>query len=224
MIGLMHEAEPYGHLVLAGRTVDYSTLAAVIGVDAGEVKRAVKELESRGVFSRTENGVIYSRRMIRDENRRETLSKNGRKGGNPSLVNKEENQHQLNQGDNQEVKASDKPHIPEARGFSKEKGDPPTLAERLWGDGLAYLLSTGMDEKHARSQLGKWRKLMGDPGVVEAISHCQANGISDPVAYIEAASRNRGGIGRSSRESDEERLKREREEFIRRRYGGAPAR
>ena len=59
MIGLMHEAEPYGHLVLAGRAMDYKTLSRVIGVDECDVKGAVKELESRGVFSRTNDGVIF---------------------------------------------------------------------------------------------------------------------------------------------------------------------
>lgn len=101
MIGLMHEAEPYGHLILAGRAVDYSTLATLIGMDAGEVKRAVKELESRGVFSRTDGGVIFSRRMIRDENRRKTLAENGAKGGNPRLKKQEDKGGLDNQKDNQ---------------------------------------------------------------------------------------------------------------------------
>ena len=114
MIGLMHEAEPHGHLVLGGRSLDYATLARVIAVDVGVVKGAVKELESRGVFSRTDDGVIYSRRMVRDENRRKTAQKNGKSGGNPALKKQELSAV----SDKQDDKAQDKTHIPEARSQS----------------------------------------------------------------------------------------------------------
>jgi len=126
MIGLMHEAEPYGHLVIAGRAMDYKTLSRVIGVTEGDVKRAAKELESLGVFSRTNSGVIFSRRMIRDEKRRETLQKNGTKGGNPALKNQE-----LSSGlDNQEDNPPLKTQRPEAR----EKTKVTTLAKSLLPD------------------------------------------------------------------------------------------
>lgn len=114
MIGLMHEAEPHGHLVLGGRSLDYATLARVIAVDVGVVKGAVKELESRGVFSRAGDGVIYSRRMVRDENRRKTAQKNGKSGGNPALKKQELSAV----SDKQDDKAQDKTHIPEARSQS----------------------------------------------------------------------------------------------------------
>lgn len=121
MLGLMHEAEPYGHLVSAGRAMDYRTLSRLVGVDVGEVKRAVKELEDRGVFSRTDDGVIYSRRMIRDEQKRKTLTKNGREGGNPVLLEQRDRRRLDNQGDNH----GDKAHKPEARGQEEEKDNPP---------------------------------------------------------------------------------------------------
>ena len=114
MLGLMHEAEPYGHLVDAGRAMDYRTLSRLIGVDPGDVKGAVKELEARGVFSRTDAGVIFSRRMVRDEQRRKTLQNNGRNGGNPSLINQRDSEPLDNQGPNQEVK----PQKPDARVIS----------------------------------------------------------------------------------------------------------
>lgn len=104
MIGLMHEAEPYGHLILGGRAMDYETLSRVIGVDVQVVKRAVKELESRGVFSRTDKGVIFSRRMIRDEERAKKARENGGKGGNPSLTKQEVTPALVIQADNLPVK------------------------------------------------------------------------------------------------------------------------
>lgn len=123
MIGLMHEAEPYGHLVLAGRAVDYSTLAALIGMDAGEVKRAVKELESRGVFSRTDGGVIFSRRMIRDENRRKKLSENGSKGGNPSLKKQQVRDGLDNQKD---IQMDNQPVFPRSQKLEAREKERPS--------------------------------------------------------------------------------------------------
>jgi len=123
MIGLMHEAEPYGHLVLAGKPLDYSTLARLIGMEVGEVKRAVKELESRNVFSRSEDGAIFSRRMIRDENRRKTLAKNGQRGGNPGLKKQGVSPRLDNQEDIQTPNQKDKPQKPEARSQKLESNN-----------------------------------------------------------------------------------------------------
>lgn len=105
---LMHEAVPYGHLLIAGRAPEATTLARVIGVDVGDVKRAVRELTESGVLSRTESGVVYSRRMIRDENRRKNAANNGAKGGNPAL----KNQYDNGPWDNPPDKGEDKAQIP----------------------------------------------------------------------------------------------------------------
>ena len=92
MLGLMHEATPYGHLTLAGRKIDADTLSRLISVDLDTVKSALRELKAMGVFSVTEKGIIYSRRMIRDGNKRETLKENGRKGGKKAQAKIKENQ------------------------------------------------------------------------------------------------------------------------------------
>jgi hypothetical protein len=184
MIGLMHEAEPYGHLVLAGRAMDYKTLSRVIGVDQGDVKRAVKELEDRGVLSRNDSGVIFSRRMIRDENRRETLQKNGSKGGNPRLKKQE-----LSGGlDNQEANQEDKPQKPEARNqeHSEDKssgGEPPDPLKELFDVGVSVLTAAGHSERQARSLIGKWRK-HGEEQVLTALIACKTKSISNPVEWI----------------------------------------
>ncbi|WP_146617700.1 hypothetical protein [Rhodoplanes serenus] len=120
MLGLMHEAEPYGHLVLGGRAMDYGTLSQLIAVEPGHVKRAVKELEAKGVFSRTDDGTIYSRRMVRDKNKEEMRRQNGAKGGNPNLIN----QRDRSSLDNMKDKATDNarlsPQKPEARNQKPE--------------------------------------------------------------------------------------------------------
>lgn len=95
MICIMHQAEPYGHLVLNHRPVEILTLAQIVGASHKEVSKWLAELEGAGVFSRTEDiGVIYSRRMLRDEEIREVRANYGRLGGNPMLLAKSKANHQ----------------------------------------------------------------------------------------------------------------------------------
>ncbi len=85
LLGLMHEAEPYGHLLIKGKPPTAKQLAAVLGDSAKNVASWLDELEQSDVFSRTPDGVIYSRRMLRDKERDERNRHNGKSGGNPNL-------------------------------------------------------------------------------------------------------------------------------------------
>lgn len=67
---IMHDADPYGHLCVRGHPIAPEVLARMVGEPAESVRRLLDELESAGVFSRAETGVIYSRRMVRDEKAR----------------------------------------------------------------------------------------------------------------------------------------------------------
>ena len=92
MIALMHQGEPYGHLVINSKPVSDRTLARMVGASHRQVSRLLNELESAGVFSRTPDGAIYSRRMVRDEKIRESRASGGKLGGNPALkVNLKDN-------------------------------------------------------------------------------------------------------------------------------------
>lgn len=86
MICLMHKADPYGHLLVNGKPPDAKRLSAVIGcATEKEVSALLGALESEGVFSRTDNGVIYCRRMVRDKEKSDTGKQYGSTGGNPAL-------------------------------------------------------------------------------------------------------------------------------------------
>lgn len=71
MLCIMHEASPYGHLVLGDLVVSNDVLARMAGAGVEEVSALLIELESAGVLSRTRKDVIYSRRMVKDRNRAE---------------------------------------------------------------------------------------------------------------------------------------------------------
>lgn len=75
MISIMHEANPYGHLMVGDQPLAESALARVVGSTVEEVQALLVELGDAGVFRRTRSGVIYSKRMTDDHKR----SKEGRK-------------------------------------------------------------------------------------------------------------------------------------------------
>lgn len=123
MLCLMHEAIPYGHLLIEGKAPNDTQLAMLAGIPLDQVTNLLGELESAGVFSRSSKGVIYSRRLVRDEKRVRNSQKNGQKGGNPSLCKTKDNLELVNPED----KPEDKPQKPDAR---SQTNNPNGLLER----------------------------------------------------------------------------------------------
>ena len=87
MLCLLFESGRRGYLQHStGKPVSAEQLARMTGSSSEQVSRLLQELEDSGVFSRTEHGTIYSRRMIRDERKRRSCSEAGKKGGgNPTF-------------------------------------------------------------------------------------------------------------------------------------------
>jgi len=85
MLCFMHEGEPYGHLTVNGKVPDAKRLSAMIGKTEKEVTWCLTELDDAGVFSRTADGTIYSRRLVRDKTISDEGRVNGKRGGNPTL-------------------------------------------------------------------------------------------------------------------------------------------
>lgn len=83
---IMHEAEPYGHLLVRGVPLEVPALAAIVGASEQVVRSCLHELEMTGVLSRNRNGCIYSRRMVRDASKQKIARENGLRGGDPDLV------------------------------------------------------------------------------------------------------------------------------------------
>jgi hypothetical protein len=87
MLCLMHEASPYGHLLVGVHPVNDVVLARLAGSSVPEVQALLVELESAGVFRKTRRGVIYSKRMTDDYKR----SAEGRKAKLAALAEVTEN-------------------------------------------------------------------------------------------------------------------------------------
>lgn len=144
MMCIMHEAEPYGTLLIKGQPVTDRQLALLSGASPAQVQKLLAELEGAGVFSRDESGTIYSRRMRRDQQKAERDRENGAAGGNPSLKGG--------------VNPPDKAQRPEARSQNPKKekvipaAEPPTDDdfEEFW---KAYPRRKGGNSKHSAKVL-----------------------------------------------------------------------
>lgn len=115
LISYMHEAEPYGYLFIGGKIPTANEIALHLSRPASEVKRALTELEQFGVCSRSDNGAIFSRRMVRDKAKEIQDRENGKGGGNPQLTGG------VNGHGNGGVNPEDKAQKLEARNQSPER-------------------------------------------------------------------------------------------------------
>lgn len=132
MLCVAAEADPTGYVTVNGRPLGVTDIARLAGVTETECESLLSELDRNGVFSRTRNGVIYSRRMVRDMKTAKKNRENGKKGGNPSLRNNTEKILSVNPPDNHEVKAH-KPiaNSQESSSSARERRSPITARHRV---------------------------------------------------------------------------------------------
>jgi hypothetical protein len=107
------------------------------GLTLQETEGCLKELHDAGVYDIDENGVICSRRMIRDENIRNIRALGGHKGGNPTLKVK----GKVNLPDNLDDESKDKQKpTPSSSSSSSSSSSninrPDSVPEQVWNDFL----------------------------------------------------------------------------------------
>ncbi len=96
LLCLMFESRRRGFLLVNGTPPTLDQIARMTGfLSIHEATVCLTELETSGVFSRTDpnkdgDALIYCRRMVRDEAKRNICRENGGKGGNPKLKSKRE--------------------------------------------------------------------------------------------------------------------------------------
>lgn len=120
MLCVMHEATPYGHLLVGDHPVSNDVLARLAGASPSEVQALLVELQSARVFRQTRAGVIYSKRMTDDY--KKALA--GRKAKLEALEKK-----RGNQPPSRVPSSPPSPQKPEARAKDKGPDSPLSLSD-----------------------------------------------------------------------------------------------
>ena len=193
MLCLMHQAAPRGSLLINGKHVSVRQLAGLSGAPVGDIEVFLLELEEAGVFSRDEDGTIYSRRIRRDEAKAAIDRANGLTGGNPGL------KKVVNPSNN----GKDKAQKPEARDQKPEKKDSEPIGSAagaaidedaktiLFSSGLEWLAKeTNKPPDKLRSVLGQMLKDIGGDTHASALlgifRDAKREGKAEPLAWIKA--------------------------------------
>jgi len=67
MMFVMHDSENYGEACIGGAPMTDEAIARRCGTTLKTYRKCLQELDNAGVVSRKENGVLFCRRMVRDE-------------------------------------------------------------------------------------------------------------------------------------------------------------
>lgn len=77
---IAHECDPYGFLRVNGKPMTAAQIGRLVGISERECIKLLDELLEAGVFSKADDGAIYSRRMVRDEQLRAARAEGGKLG------------------------------------------------------------------------------------------------------------------------------------------------
>jgi len=87
MLCLLHESDERGVMLLNGKPMSDEALARTLGLDKQNLTTALTKILDYGVATRRESdGAIVCRRMVRDEELRQTRKKAGKVGGQPCFA------------------------------------------------------------------------------------------------------------------------------------------
>lgn len=209
---VMHESEEYGYLVVAGQPMTPKDLAKLVGETPTFCKKMLKELEEKCVFSVDFRGVIYSRRMVKDESIRAIRAEAGSLGGNPKLkadLVKQKVKQIAKQNPTPSSSSSSSTSISsvaKATAAEPQAGNDPPEPEKqktpeelakqeLWRSAVALLASQGIDNQQARTLIGKLGKDYGTDVVLEAVRSAVVTQPADARSWLVTACK--GGAKRA---------------------------
>lgn len=120
---IAHECDPYGHMTVNGKPMTPAQIGRLVGLSPKECEKLLAELQDAGVSSVAEDGAVFSRRMVRDEdvrNRRAAGGKEGAEHGAKGAAHGAKGGRPKHEEGGQENPPSD-----EARGVSEPPSKPP---------------------------------------------------------------------------------------------------
>lgn len=207
MLCIAHECMPYGRLTVNGKAMTAAQIAGQVGLTPAQCAKLLRELLDNGVARMTDDGVIYSKRMVDDERVRNARAEGGKagadhgskgaehgsKGGRPKsetgdkkppLPTPSEPPPSSSSSPSGEIPSE--PHGSDAAGV---KGRPKVTDpdEIIFGYGVPLLVNAGSTDKHARSFLAGLRKGHGDEALVDKLRECVKAKPLRPLEWLAAA-------------------------------------
>lgn len=235
MISLMAEAERFGFLIINGVVPTCRQLSGLLGGTEKEVAKLRTELGDANVYSVTgeampediralippdmPDGVIFSRRMVKDAAKAERDRQNGKGGGNPNLVGLDKapdnppdkgpdnppDKGPVNVGVNPPANPQSQSQNQSKNSEAKASGAGAPLGSdlkaRLFGPGVDWLQTvTGKSNARCRSLIGKWRKIYGDDaGLIDLLAEAQRLNIEGPESWFPEAIKHRRALADGDR-------------------------
>ena len=197
LICIAHEGTPYGHLTINGKPITTRQIGTITGAGERDAIKLMRDLEDAGVFSRTDDGVIYSRRMVRDyeasQAGRDAVAKRWENASDGlTTPDTPPDTTPIRGGDSLDAEARKKERteatLPTA--IAVTEAVPVDVRAELWRDGLAILRGlTGKADGPMRTLLGKFLKAAHDDCALVLVKLRAAADLrpAEPVAWITAA-------------------------------------
>lgn len=212
MLGYMARSEKRGYLLLNGnqkeskslaeqKQIESKVLAKRTHTEEQVIEQLLNELEENRVFSRDENGVIFSRRLVREAELSKIRSEAGRKGGRPSLRRRgNQNESNLKAKENQNeskdesklkaasasasASASEYKNKEEEKGVEKETKKAIQIELPAWIDSNLW-----HDYLEMRKRIRKPATLRAQELVIKKLDDLRAEG-HDPNRVLEQSIEN----------------------------------
>jgi len=153
---IAHECDPYGHLTINGSPMSAPQIGRLVGLSAKETDTLIAELRDALVCDFTAGGVMFSRRMVRDERLRNVRAESGRLGGNPALLGNKD-KHEVNQTDNRRAKQVPTPSSSSSSSSSEKERARGTRLPPDWVPEPEFAESVGLTNGRASAELAKFR-------------------------------------------------------------------
>lgn len=141
MMIIGHDSDRYGYLSMNGVAIPSGSIAQRCGCTLPQYMTLLAELSAAGVPSRTPEGIIYSRRMVKDALKREQAAerqrnfKKRKKEGNAPVTRKKRSGNGLYENENENrvvVSSKRKANYEELKAFCSELKLPECDSEYLF--------------------------------------------------------------------------------------------
>jgi hypothetical protein len=111
MLCFMWESTERGYLTLNQKPIDLKTLSRMSGFAEDLLTILLQEMENFAVFSRRNDGAIFNRRMVKDQEIREIRAISGQKGGFATakiVANQSAKKQQITENENESINTINK--------------------------------------------------------------------------------------------------------------------